>query len=74
MKPSRVAAPGPATSDWTAAITADCAVVTTGHEAAPDSNILERLSAINAEIQDTAIEAEVGILARRFKIEVMSER
>ena len=74
MKPIRVAAPCLTTSNRTAPISANCAVVTAGHEApASVKDILERVSTVSAELQHTAIEAEIRILARRFKIEVVPE-
>ena len=69
----RVAAPCLTTSNRTTAIGADGAVIA-AHDEAPASgkNILKRISTVSAQLPSTpAVKAEVRILARRFKIEVL---
>jgi hypothetical protein len=70
----RVAAPSLTTSNRAAAISTDGAVIAADHEASASSkNILKSISTVTAELQHTAIVAEVRILARRFKVEVVPE-
>ncbi len=72
---TRVAAPSLTTGNRTTPISANGAVVAPHHEAATSGkDVLKRISAVNADLQHSAIEAQVRILARRFKIEVLSKR
>jgi hypothetical protein len=70
----RIVAPSRTTSNRTATISADCAVVTAHHEAtASGKNVLKGVSTVSAELQYAAVEAEVGVRVRGFKIEVLPE-
>jgi hypothetical protein len=73
-KTFRVAAPSLTTCNRVSTIGADGAVIA-AHEEAPasDKNILKRIAPVTAELQHTAVIAEVGILARCLKIEVLSK-
>jgi hypothetical protein len=58
----RVAAPSLTTCNRTTPVGADRAIITS-HSKAPagGKNILKRISAVSAELQHAAVEAEVGI-------------
>jgi hypothetical protein len=62
------------TCNRAAAISANGAVIP-AHDEAPASgkNILKRVSTVTAHLQHAAVVAEIGILARRFKIEIVPE-
>ena len=69
----RVSAPCLTTSNGTTAIVSDRAVVAACDEApAGGKNVLKCIPTISADLQHTAIEADVGIW-RRFKIEILAE-
>ncbi len=72
-KAFRVPAPRRTTSDRTASVGRNRTVVTTTLKAAQHSDVSKCISAVNAELQNAPVEAEVGILTRRFEIEVVSE-
>jgi hypothetical protein len=62
------------TSNGTTAISGDHAVVAAYDEAAARiKDILECISAIKADLQHAAIEAQIGIHVRCFKVEVLLE-
>ena len=71
-KPLRVAAPCPKPRNWTPSISADRAVIS-AHEEGVGRNVLKRASTVSTDLQHAAIESEVGIRVRRFKIEVVPE-
>ena len=57
-----VAAPSRTTTNRTASVGADCAVVTAHQEAtASGKNVLKRISTISAELQHAAVETEIGV-------------
>jgi hypothetical protein len=69
-----IAAPSRTTGNRTTAIGADCAVITAHQEAtASGNNVLKGVSTVSAKLQYTAIEAQVGVRVRGFKIEVLPE-
>jgi len=71
---TRVAAPSLTTSNRATAISANRAVIAPhGKGPAGRKNILKRISTISADFKHSAVEAQVRILARRFKIEVLSK-
>ena len=73
-KALRVATPSLTASNRTTPIGADRAVISAHNKAAAGcKNILKRIPAVSADLQHAAVEAEVRILARRFKIEVVPE-
>jgi hypothetical protein len=69
----RIAAPSPKTSNRTAAIKANSTVVPADEEAC-GRDVLKGIPAVGAVLKYTAVEAEVGVLCRRFKVEVVPER
>ena len=69
---SRVAAPGLTTSNRTAAICADSAIIA-AHEKAAGGNLLKSISPVGAEFQHATVETEIRIRIRCFKIEVVPE-
>src|SRR3989442_3151226 len=60
-KAFRVPAPGRTTRDRTASVGRNRTVVTTPLKAAPHSDVLKRISAVNAELQNAPVEAELAI-------------
>jgi hypothetical protein len=68
-----VAAPRLTTSNWAASIAADGAVVSAPHKSAA-RYLLKCVSAVSTELQYTAIETEIGINVRSFKVEIVPER
>ena len=74
MKPSGVPAPSLTTSDRTAAICSDGAVISAHYKAAASGdNVLERVSTVSAQLQHSAIVADILILFGRLKIEIVPE-
>jgi hypothetical protein len=68
----RIAAPTLQTSNRTAPVGADRAVIPT-HDEALRRDVLKRISAIGANLQHATVEAEVGIHIRRLKIKIVAE-
>jgi hypothetical protein len=62
------------TSNWTTPVGADRAVIAAHQEGANRGDILKRIPAVTAELQHAAVEAQIGIRFRCFKIEVLPER
>ena len=63
------------TGNRAAAIGADGSVIAAFEECATCfEDVLECISAVSADFQHAAVESEIGVLARRFEIEVMPER
>ena len=61
-------------SDRTAAIGADRAVVAARDESAANGkDVLKCISAVGAKFKHAPVEADVGIVGRRFKIEIVPE-
>jgi hypothetical protein len=68
----RVATPSTPTSNGATTIKADRAIVASHDEASTSvENILKGISTISGKLQHAAVVAEVRILARRFKVEVV---
>jgi hypothetical protein len=62
------------TGNRAAPIGADGSVIAAVEECATCvEDVLECISAVITDFQHTAVEAEIGVLARRFEIEVMPE-
>ena len=71
---SRIAAPSLTTCNRTTPISANGAVVAPHQEnATSGKDVLECISIVKTDLKHSAVETQVRILARRFKIEVLSK-
>jgi hypothetical protein len=71
---TRVAAPCLTAANRAATVNADRAVIAAYKEGAPSiKDILVCLALVNADLQNAAVKAEIGIHVRRFKIKVLPE-
>jgi hypothetical protein len=71
---TRVAAPSLTSGNRTTPIRANGAIVASHFERATScKDVLECISTVNADLKHATVETQVGILARRFKIEVVSK-
>jgi hypothetical protein len=69
-----VATPSLTTRNRATAINADGAIIAPYlEESTNGKNILKRIPTVSAHLQNAPVEAEVWILARRFKIEIVPE-
>ena len=74
-KALRIATPSLTTSNRTASITADCAVITTHDEAAANGkNVLKCISTVSAHLQHASIESNIWVHFRSFEIEILVKR
>ena len=71
----RVTAPSLTTCDRATSIGADCAIIAALNEGPTRvKNILERVSTVKADLQHSAVKAQIRIDVRCFKVEVLVER
>ena len=71
-KALRISAPGLTTCNRTAPVTADCAIVTTHDEPASNSkNVLKCISPVSAHLEYAAIEPNIWVRFRSFKIKIL---
>jgi hypothetical protein len=59
------------TSNWTTPVSADGTIIAAHQKGANRGDILKRIPAVAAELQHAAVEAQIGIRLRCFKIEVL---
>jgi hypothetical protein len=73
-KTTGVAAPSLPTSNRTAPIAGNRAVIAALKKDTADlKDVLERISAVKAELQHAAVKADVGVHLRCFKVEIVPE-